>query len=211
MHPTSAQTHSMRRYYQWHAAIYDATRWTFLLGREEILRQLPISGTQPQTLVEVGCGTGHNLLRLAQQHPELRLLGIDVSPDMLAQAQKSTAEHATRVQLLEQPYGSGKSLPLSQAPDFILFSYALTMFNPGWEAAIEQAWNDLPVGGRLVVVDFHDTPSKVFRWWMSQNHVRMDGHLLPFLREKFGTEFQSVRHAWLGMWQYFLWSGVKLH
>ena len=206
----SAQSNAMRGYYQWHAAIYDATRWTFLLGRNEILRRLPISDSEQQVLLEVGCGTGRNLRRLAQRHSKLQLIGVDVSPDMLARARKATADHVQRVRLLEQPYGVDTSLSLTQTPDFVLFSYALTMFNPGWEAAIEQAWRDLPEGGRLAVVDFHSTPSQAFRWWMSKNHVRMDGHLLPFLREKFDTELEVVRPAWLaGLWQYFLWTGVK--
>ena len=206
----SPQTETMRGYYRWHAAIYDATRWTFLLGRNEILRRLPISDPDRQVLLEVGCGTGRNLRRLAHWHPQLRLIGADVSPDMLALASKATADYAQRVLLLEQPYGAETGFPLTQIPDFVLFSYALTMFNPGWEAAIEQAWQDLPVGGRLAVVDFHRTPSASFRWWMSKNHVRMDGHLLPFLKKKFDTEFEAVRPAWMaGLWQYFLWVGVK--
>jgi S-adenosylmethionine-diacylgycerolhomoserine-N-methlytransferase len=206
----AAQPSAMRRYYRWHATIYDATRWTFLLGRNEMLRRLPIKPSQTQTLLEVGCGTGRNLRWLAQRHPLIRLIGADVSPDMLGKAQQATAPYAERVTLLEHPYGAEVPLELPQTPDFVLFSYALTMFNPGWEAAIEQAWADLPVGGRLAVVDFHDTPSEAFRWWMSKNHVRMDGHLLPFLREKFDTEFQAVRPAWLlGAWRYFVWLGEK--
>lgn len=207
---TSAQSNAMRGYYQWHAVIYDATRWTFLLGRNEILRRLPIRDSEQQVLLEVGCGTGRNLRQLAQWHSKLQLIGVDVSPDMLERASKATADYAQRVRLLEQPYGVDTAPLLEKTPDFVLFSYALTMFNPGWEAAIEQAWRDLPVGGRLAVVDFHRTPSAAFRWWMSKNHVRMEGHLLPFLKEKFDTELEVVRPTWLaGLWQYFLWTGVK--
>jgi S-adenosylmethionine-diacylgycerolhomoserine-N-methlytransferase len=201
---------TLRGYYHWQATIYDATRWTFLLGRNEILRCLPINDATEQNLLEIGCGTGHNLRRLAQRHPKLRLTGVDISPDMLARATKATNAYSRRVLLLERAYGSDIPFQLPEQPDFVLFSYALTMFNPGWEAAIEQAWNDLPVGGRLAVVDFHDTPSSAFRWWMDKNHVRMEGHLLPFLRDKFDTEFQDVRPAWLGgLWRYFLWVGRK--
>ena len=205
----NAQTAAMRGYYQWHARIYDATRWTFLLGRNEILRRLPVSETVEQHLLEVGCGTGRNLLRLARRYSKLRLTGVDVSPDMLAHAAKATASHSRRVLLFEQAYGPASSFPMLQTPDFVLFSYALTMFNPGWEAAIERAWADLPEGARIAVVDFHDTPSHTFQWWMGKNHVRMEGHLLPFLQEKFKTEFQAVRPAVGGLWRYFLWVGQK--
>lgn len=204
----SGQPEIMRSYYRLHAAIYDATRWSFLFGRKAILKQLPLTAGAQQSLLEVGCGTGHNLRYLAKHHPNLQLVGVDVSPDMLAQAGQSLAKFASRVQLLEQAYGPDAP-PLSQTPDVVLFSYALTMFNPGWEAAIERAWQDLPVGGSIAVVDFHDTPSGAFRWWMGRNHVRMEGHLLPFLQSKFRTELLEIRPAWLGLWRYVFFIGKK--
>ena len=204
----TSQQEAMRGYYRWHAAIYDATRWSFLFGRKAILKHLPIADNLPQTLLEVGCGTGHNLRFLAKNHPRLRLIGVDVSPDMLAQTTKVMSRYSQRLQLIEQPYGT--DFPrLTQVPDFVLFSYALTMFNPGWEEAIERAWQDLPEGGRVAVVDFHDTPVGMFRWWMGKNHVRMERHLLPFLQSKFKTEFLETRLAWLGAWRYFLFVGQK--
>jgi S-adenosylmethionine-diacylgycerolhomoserine-N-methlytransferase len=205
---TYSQQDTMRSYYRWHAAVYDATRWTFLFGRKRILRHLQIAENSPQTLLEVGCGTGHNLRFLAKYHSHLSLLGLDVSPDMLARTSKATAQYSRRVQLFEQAYGT-KPLKISRQPDFVLFSYALTMFNPGWESAIEQAWADLQPGSRIAVVDFHDTPSGTFRWWMAKNHVRMEGHLLPFLQAKFRTELLEIRPAWLGLWRYVIYIGQK--
>lgn len=204
----TSQQEAMRNYYRWHAAVYDATRWSFLFGRKALLRYLPIAFNVGQSLLEVGCGTGHNLRFLAKHYPKLRLTGLDVSPEMLAQTSKTMSRYSQQLQLLEQAYGA-TPLKFAQAPDFILFSYALSMFNPGWEAAIEQAWADLKPGGRIAVVDFHNTPSGAFRWWMSQNHVRMDAQLLPFLQSKFRTELLEIHPAWLGLWQYFLYIGQK--
>ena len=198
----------MRDYYRLHAAIYDATRWSFLFGRRLLLRQLPVRNDASQTLLEIGCGTGFNLRFLAERYPALRLAGVDVSKDMLSQAAKALAPFPGRVLLVEQAYGADP-VPGVQAPDFILFSYALTMFNPGWEEAIRRAQGDLPPGGRIAVVDFHDTPFRAFRWWMGKNHVRKDGHLLPFLQSAFRTEFFEIRPAWLGLWQYFTYIGIK--
>ena len=196
----------MRQYYRWHAAIYDATRWSFLFGRTALLDNLPAADRL--TVVEIGCGTGFNLRRLAKKHPEWQLTGIDVSPDMLAQASQATASFSRRVQLLEKAYGAGAPC-LPEPVDLILFSYSLTMFNPGWEAAIEQAWHDLKPGGHIAVVDFHDTPSRVFRRWMQYNHVRMDGHLLPALEARFTPAQRQIQPAWGGLWQFFTFLGQK--
>ncbi len=199
----------MRRYYRWHALIYDLTRWTFLLGRNTLLKELDLEKVPAPVLLEVGCGTGRNLRILAIRHPTVTLIGIDVSTDMLTRAFKSTASYSRRVLLFEAAYRPEMRIKLAHKPDFVLFSYALTMFNPGWEAAIDRAWQDLPVGGQIVVVDFYATPVAGFGWWMGKNHVRMDGHLLPYLQAKFTPVQQTVHPAYLGLWQYFIFIGQK--
>lgn len=201
-----AQARAMQQYYRLHATIYDATRWTFLHGRRQILDLLPKNKTQ--TLLEVGCGTGHNFRLLAHQKPDWKLIGVDVSPEMLAKASKATASFSRRVQLFEQPYGVG-AFQLEEPVDIVLFSYALTMFNPGWETAIEQAYQDLKPGGIIAVVDFHDTPHTWFQRWMHVNHVRMDAHLLPFLEKHFIPEVNLVQTAWGNLWQYCIFIGRK--
>jgi S-adenosylmethionine-diacylgycerolhomoserine-N-methlytransferase len=203
-----SQNRSMRSYYRLHAAVYDVTRWAFLFGRKRLVDQLPFDREAHFTLLEVGCGTGYNLVRLGKQFPNARLIGVDISADMLRRATRQTTSYSQRVFLFEKPYVSG-SFQLKMQPDVVLCSYALTMFNPGWEEAIERAWQDLPPGGLIAVVDFHRTPSGWFRWWMGQNHVRMDGHLLPVLKDKFETVTEEVHAAGGGLWQYFLFVGRK--
>jgi S-adenosylmethionine-diacylgycerolhomoserine-N-methlytransferase len=200
------QPEKMRAYYRFHAGIYDATRWSFLFGRKTLLYNLPVRTDIPQSLLEAGCGTGHNLRLLARRYPALQLTGVDVSADMLHKAAETTAPFAERVQLINGAYEKDAA---RKAPDHILFSYALTMFNPGWEQAIQTAWNDLPSGGHIGVVDFHDTPSRAFQWWMGQNHVALEGHLLPFLQSTFRTLRLDICPAWLGLWRYFMFVGVK--
>ena len=205
--PTT-QSDTMQGYYKWHARIYDWTRWTFLWGRRAILRHLELPNDAAPTLLEVGCGTGFNLRHAAAKFPNLRLIGVDVSADMLAQARKHTRSNSQRIQLVQKPYGAPGFRPAT-APDAILFSYALTMFNPGWEDAIRCAYEDLQPGGRLLLVDFHDSPLGWFKRWMGFNHVRMDSHLLPELNRYFKPEVAEVRSAYFGWWKYLVYAGVK--
>lgn len=203
-----AQNETIQRYYKIHAAIYDLTRWTFLLGRTAILKRLPLSSPSFRSLWEVGCGTGYNLRWLAHHYPTLQLHGVDVSEDMLAVAEKNLQKTKNGATLHKGSYQQNGLRPKA-APDAILFSYALTMFNPGWEEAILCAKDDLATGGRIAIVDFHNSPLQWFKRWMGFNHVRMDSHLLPFLQQHFSTEYVSVKKAYFGFWQYVLFIGIK--
>src|SRR6201996_9318536 len=69
--------------------IYDLSRKFYLLGRDEAIARLrPAPG---DAVLEIGCGTGRNLIKLAQTYPKSRLFGLDVSREMLATAAASTA------------------------------------------------------------------------------------------------------------------------
>lgn len=202
------QAQTIRQYYQLHAKLYQATRWTFLFGRKRILDTLEIAQLSRQTILEVGCGTGHNLARLAKNHPNLQMIGVDVSPEMLKVARKKLQSNSRRVLFLERPYATG-DWKLPAVPDIILFSYCLTMINPGWEDALQRAYDDLPEGGRIAVVDFHDSPYRFFQKWMGYNHVRMDNHLLPALKKLFTPVHLEVEQAYGGLWSYCLFVGKK--
>ncbi len=193
---------ALARYYRFHARIYDATRWSFLFGRTAVLEALPAA---PAHILEVGCGTGRNLAWLARRHPRARLTGLDLAPAMLARARRRLAPFGTRIQLEERAYGVAPGGP--PAYDLVLFSYALSMFNPGWEAALAAARADLRPGGWLAVVDFHATPRRWFERWMGVNHVRMQGHLRPVLQRDFLARTDEVRPAYGGLWSYLLFVG----
>src|SRR5580658_4770840 len=65
----------MDRMYRRQRHIYDFTRKFYLLGRDEAITRLrPAPGDK---VLEIGCGTGRNLIKLAQAYPEARLFGLD--------------------------------------------------------------------------------------------------------------------------------------
>lgn len=197
------QNQRMRRYYQLHARIYDATRWSFLFGRQAPLRWLQQQGIQPQRILEIGCGTGSNLAALARAFPHAELVGVDISPEMLKQAHKRLQYWSSRVQLLGKPYQA----PLDGGFDLVLCSYSLSMINPGWENVLQTAKQDLKPGGYLAVVDFHDSTWLGFSRWMAVNHVRMQGQLLPQLDSLFNPQLRELRTAYAGVWRYLLFIG----
>lgn len=197
---------SIEGYYRLHSRIYDATRWTFLFGRHAILREVAAVAT-PARILEVGCGTGKNLVNLCRAFPRAEIVGVDLSETMLEMARRKTARFGPRVRLAHQAYGPDFAAPASY--DLVLFSYALSMFNPGFEDAIAAARGHLAEGGHLAIVDFHDTPWPLFARWMGVNHVRMDGQLRPLLTPGFQPRTDARRTAYGGVWRYLLFVGRK--
>ncbi|MEO1437868.1 MAG: methyltransferase domain-containing protein [Bacteroidota bacterium] len=203
----SLQVEDMKSYYAFQAKIYDWTRWSFLFGRDGILKELPLLKQGEYNFLEVGCGTGTNLKALAAHFPKASITGLDVSGDMVKRARRKNTKYHQRVEVHEKPYTDG--LYWKDKFDLILFSYSLTMINPQWKSLIQQATRDLKPGGHIAVVDFHDSKVDWFKEWMKQNHVRMDSHILPVLKGLFHSDVEKVRPAYSGMWQYFMFIGSR--
>ncbi|MGH9463452.1 MAG: class I SAM-dependent methyltransferase, partial [Vicinamibacteria bacterium] len=160
-------------YYRLHARFYDATRWAFLFGRSDLLR-LVRKRIVPQRVLEVGCGTGTDLRTLAGLYPAASLTGVDLSLEMLGKAERKLSPWSDPVRLLRGKFPEVPRPPGNEEPfDLILFSYSLSMMNPGWKEAIAAATSLLAAGGCLAVVDFHDSRFAAFERWMALNHVRL--------------------------------------
>jgi S-adenosylmethionine-diacylgycerolhomoserine-N-methlytransferase len=147
----------MNRMYRHQRHIYDVSRKFFLLGRDEaIIRLRPASG---DSVLEIGCGTGRNLVKLARVYPEARLFGLDVSREMLATAAASTARAglATRICLAQADATAFDPQGIFGCGSFerVMISYALSMI-PLWREALAHALGVVAPGGSLEIVDFGD-------------------------------------------------------
>lgn len=202
------QASSMEQYYKFQSKIYDMTRWSFLFGRTEVIKDIPIERNSEVRILEVGCGTGFNTKILAQTFSNAEINAYEVSEDMVSLSRKKVEPFGSRVKIVHQPYGSDPEALLNTY-DAVLFSYSLTMINPQWEDLIRQAHKDLKVGGYIAVVDFHDSKFNWFKKHMGNNHVRMDSHLQPLLEELFESTVCNVKTAYGGVWEYLTFVGKK--
>lgn len=196
----------LQRYYRRQSLIYDVTRWAFLFGRARLLAEAAKIQPYPRHVVEIGCGTGYNLIRLARLFPAAQITGVDLSDDMLAIAEKKTARFRQRVFLERRVQHGG----LRASYDLVVLSYSLSMMNPGWDQVLTGAVNGLEPHGILAVVDFHESALRLFKGHMACHHVRMDAHLLPALATLCQTETRHVQGAYGGLWKYFLFIGRKM-
>lgn len=148
-------TRRMNRMYRRQRHIYDATRRYYLLGRDQLIANLrPDAGA---TVMEIGCGTGRNLVLAAGLHPEARFFGIDVSTEMLTSAISNISRHGLenriRVAHGDATAFDPQALFGIQRFDHVLVSYSLSMI-PNWRRVLKGAASRLKPGGRLHVVDF---------------------------------------------------------
>jgi S-adenosylmethionine-diacylgycerolhomoserine-N-methlytransferase len=147
----------MDRMYRRQRHIYDLSRKFYLLGRDEAIAGL---GAGPgDRVLEIGCGTGRNLVKLAIAYPPARLFGLDVSREMLASATTAVARAglSARVALGHADATAFDPETLFGCAEFerVMISYALSMIPP-WRAALKRALDVLAPGGSLHLVDFGD-------------------------------------------------------
>jgi S-adenosylmethionine-diacylgycerolhomoserine-N-methlytransferase len=158
--------------------IYDFSRRYYLLGRDRLIAELkPPNGGQ---VLEIGCGTGRNLVAAARAYPRARFSGLDISAEMLKTARATLVRHRLSdiVAIAEADAVSFDPTALFAASSFdrIYFSYTLSMI-PAWESAIAHAWNHVAPGGKLMIVDFGQSEAlpALFRsllWrWLAKFHV----------------------------------------
>ena len=135
--------------------IYDATRKYYLLGRDRMLDALcPEDGT---TVLELGCGTGRNLIRAARRWPNARFVGFDISHAMLETARASIARAGLSGRIsVHQADASDFDLPAlcgEAHVDRVFISYTLSMIPP-WRQVLPRALAALGRGGRIYILDF---------------------------------------------------------
>ena len=147
----------MDKMYRRQRHIYDASRKLYLLGRDAMLDN--VRARKGDHVLEIGCGTGRNLVRLARLYPEATCYGLDVSAEMLNSARHSVARAglAARIALAQGDAASFEAKALFGRARFerIVISYALSMIPP-WRQALAHAIESLAPNGSLHVVDFGD-------------------------------------------------------
>jgi len=178
----------MDRMYRFQRYFYDFTRKYYLLGRDQLLRE--IAPKPGEHILEVGCGTGRNLIILAKRHPKTHFYGLDASAVMLETARKSInfagLSNITLKTALADDFLFDTTFKLGKRFDKIFFSYSISMIPP-WRESIENALENLRPGGELFIVDFYDQKNlpgafrKLLRWWLSKFHVTFWKGLMLYL------------------------------
>lgn len=190
MPETEGAAAHMDAIYRYQRYIYDASRKYYLLGRDKLLDELavPAGGS----ILEVGCGTGRNLILAARRYPDARLYGFDISAMMLETAEQSLARaglsNRARVAQADATSFDAQALFGTAKFDRVFISYALSMIPP-WRQAIPAAMAAVAPGGSLHVVDFGQQAGlpawfrSGLRAWLAKFSVEPRAELEAALRE----------------------------
>ena len=153
----SDAAHRMDAMYAMQRHFYDLTRKPYLLGRDRVIRELNIPANG--SILEIGCGTGRNLIQIAGAYPSARCFGLDVSAKMLETARAKIARNALDRRISVAQGDATQFDPARlfgvQKFDRVVISYALSMIG-GWEDVLLSAPGLLSPAGALYIVDFGD-------------------------------------------------------
>jgi S-adenosylmethionine-diacylgycerolhomoserine-N-methlytransferase len=193
---------AMDRMYRHTRHIYDLTRKPYLLGRDRLIAELGLEAGG--TVLEMGCGTGRNLIAVARAYPQAELYGFDISAEMLKTAKMavSRAGLGERIHLCQGDAAAFDAAAFGRAAfDRVYVSYTLSMIPP-WRAALARGLALTNSGGRFSVVDFGfcerlgRAPRAILHGWLKLFHVtpraELEGELKALARNS-GRQFRFER------------------
>jgi ubiquinone/menaquinone biosynthesis C-methylase UbiE len=148
-------------------SLFERCAWFYALCREYLFRDhtpeiaaslFAAEGPEPGThVVEIGCGPGFYACRLAQEFPQIRTTGVDLSEALLARAKR----RAARRRLGNCEFRRGDAHQLSAAlgrVDAVVVS-RLFLIVPERESVVREIFRILRPGGRCFIAE----PTSGFR------------------------------------------------
>lgn len=145
-----ATTQAVRRKYNFLAKIYDRIYASYVRKTVQSAFQA-ISLRGGEKILDIGCGTGELEKALLQKNPNLSIVGVDISSDMLAVAQNKLAGFSN-ITLKE-----GDFLNVALPENFFDAAFSLSNFHyfPKPQATLKKTDSLLKKNGTLVIIDWN--------------------------------------------------------
>jgi ubiquinone/menaquinone biosynthesis C-methylase UbiE len=168
----------------------------FFEGREKFPRYARMAVEQlglrdDTTVVEIGCGTGYNFPFVQEKlGPKGKLIGVDLSENMLAQAKKRVQKEGwSNVELV---HADAAVFDFPGNLNGIFSSFAITLI-PEYKDVVRRGAKALAPGGRFVILDLK-IPGDWPRWRT---------RLAVWMNKPFGVSLDlGVRHPWEAIDEY---------
>ena len=144
-------------------------------------------------VLDLGCGTGQLLQRLAREFPNLYGIGLDASPEMLRQA-RNARRYSPRLIYIE---GNATDLPTADNQFYAVFNTISFLHYPQPRQVLSEVYRTLKPQGRYYLVDW------VWEGTESQVEIAAGAGKIRFYslskRAELGKEagFALINHHWL--------------
>jgi ubiquinone/menaquinone biosynthesis C-methylase UbiE len=150
--------------------LYELLAWPMLRGVwRDVLDDVSRLASQNASIVDLGCGPGTVLSRLARRRPDLSLTGVDIDPAML----KIASGRLPQARLLQS---SIDAVPIEdQSADLVLSSMVFHHLpHEIKQAAFREARRITKPGGRFLLCDF-STPTTTGGAWLVRWFGKLEG------------------------------------
>lgn len=179
---------------------YD-TRWSFYIEETTNATIARLSPPQTGRVLDVGCGTGVLLHKLARIYPQVTLVGVDPVPEMLAVARGRVPPTT------ELREGRAEELPFADGDFDVVVSCNMFHYVRQPVAALMEMGRVLRSGGELVITDWCDDylACRIFDWWLrmfSPAHVKVyrERECLRLLKQAGYTQARIERYKINWFW-----------
>ena len=127
--------------------VYDEKHLTVIKGKEKIVDFIP---KDTKKIIDLGAGTGLQLIRLYKEFPDVKTIAIDVSDEMLKKLkERNISDNITIVNESFFDYDFGKDV------DSVISTQALHHFEPSDKIVLyKKVFDCLKDGGVFVIEDY---------------------------------------------------------
>ena len=145
-------------------AFYNAISGTSVFQRHyELITRDILNYCSEGSILDVGTGPGWLLAKLHQRSPRLRVIGLDVSPSMVAKAQKNMA-NAGLSEIIEIKEGEATHMPFTDSSfDTVVSTGSIHHWKEPTDS-FNEIFRVLKYGGYALMYDLvSDTPTSVLK------------------------------------------------
>lgn len=144
------------RKFRWLAAFYDAFDLVFLLDpksnpRHALAAKIPNDALR---ILDVCTGTANNAIAVAEANPQNRITGVDLSPDMIAVAERKIRQRDLQTITIHHMNATGMDFQPGTF-DIVMISFGLHEFDRELMGRVlREMQRVLKRGGKLYIVDY---------------------------------------------------------
>lgn len=126
-----------------------------------------------QSVMDIATGTGDLAIAMAKRVDDIRILGVDLSEEMLRVAAEKVARQGLAERItLKKGDAEGLDMVATESMDVVTVAFGVRNFE-NLEKGLSELYRALKPGGKLVVLEFSIPSNRLVRWAYAQYSHRL--------------------------------------